>query len=43
MPTKVAYSFMGKELTFAQVDAQSKLFAAYLQSLGAAARRPAWR
>ncbi|ACY35365.1 MULTISPECIES: long-chain-fatty-acid--CoA ligase [Comamonas] len=31
---KVAYSFMGKELTFAQVDAQSKLFAAYLQSLG---------
>lgn len=31
---KVAYSFMGKELTFAQVNAQSKLFAAYLQSLG---------
>lgn len=31
---KVAYSFMGKELSFAQVDAQSKLFAAYLQSLG---------
>ena len=31
---KVAYSFMGKELTFAQVDAQSKAFAAYLQSLG---------
>ena len=31
---KVAYSFMGKELTFAQVDAQSKVFAAYLQSLG---------
>jgi long-chain acyl-CoA synthetase len=25
---------MGKELTFAQVDAQSKVFAAYLQSLG---------
>ena len=32
--SKVAYSFMGKELTFAQVDAQSKVFAAYLQSLG---------
>ncbi|CAM4362862.1 Long-chain-fatty-acid--CoA ligase [Comamonas aquatilis] len=31
---KVAYSFMGKELTFAQVDAQSRAFAAYLQSLG---------
>jgi long-chain acyl-CoA synthetase len=31
---KVAYSFMGKELTFAQVDAQSRVFAAYLQSLG---------
>ena len=30
---KVAYSFMGKELSFAQVDAQSKLFAVYLQSL----------
>ena len=31
---KVAYSFMGKELSFAEVDAQSMLFAAYLQSLG---------
>ncbi|PIF98263.1 long-chain-fatty-acid--CoA ligase [Comamonas sp. 26] len=31
---KVAYSFMGKELTFAEVDAQSKAFAAYLQGLG---------
>ena len=31
---KVAYSFMGKELSFAEVDAKSKLFAAYLQSLG---------
>ncbi|MEG0556023.1 MAG: long-chain-fatty-acid--CoA ligase [Comamonas sp.] len=31
---KVAYSFMGKELTFAQVDAQSRAFAAYLQGLG---------
>ena len=31
---KVAYSFMGKELTFGQVDAQSRVFAAYLQSLG---------
>ena len=31
---KVAYSFMGKELTFAQVDVQSRVFAAYLQSLG---------
>ncbi|QXZ08598.1 long-chain-fatty-acid--CoA ligase [Comamonas sp. Y33R10-2] len=32
--SKVAYSFMGKELSFAEVDAQSKAFAAYLQSLG---------
>lgn len=31
---KVAYSFMGKELSFAEVDAQSRAFAAYLQSLG---------
>ena len=29
-----AYSFMGKELSFAEVDAQSRAFAAYLQSLG---------
>ena len=32
--SKVAYSFMGKELSFAEVDAQSKAFAAYLQGLG---------
>lgn len=31
---KVAYSFMGKELSFAEVDAQSRAFAAYLQNLG---------
>src|SRR5256885_7407520 len=31
---RVAYSFMGKELTYSQVDAQSRAFAAYLQSLG---------
>lgn len=31
---KVAYSFMGKELSFAEVDAQSRAFAAYLQGLG---------
>src|SRR2546427_714770 len=29
---RVAYSFMGKELTYSQVDAQSRAFAAYLQS-----------
>ncbi|WP_373807534.1 long-chain-fatty-acid--CoA ligase [Delftia acidovorans] len=33
---RVAYSFMGKELTYSQVDAQSRAFAAYLQSLGLA-------
>ena len=32
--SKVAYSFMGKELSFAEVDAQSKAFASYLQGLG---------
>ncbi|MEG2976446.1 MAG: long-chain-fatty-acid--CoA ligase [Comamonas sp.] len=32
--SKVAYSFMGKELNFAEVDAQSKAFASYLQGLG---------
>ena len=32
--SKVAYSFMGKELSFAEVDTQSKAFAAYLQGLG---------
>ncbi|WP_348682886.1 long-chain-fatty-acid--CoA ligase [Acidovorax soli] len=31
---RVAYSFMGKEVTFAQTDALSSAFAAYLQSLG---------
>jgi long-chain acyl-CoA synthetase len=31
-----AYSFMGKEVTFAQTDALSGVFAAYLQSLGLA-------
>ncbi|MET1113467.1 MAG: long-chain-fatty-acid--CoA ligase [Comamonas sp.] len=33
---RVAYSFMGKELTFAQTDAQSRALAAYLQGLGLA-------
>jgi len=31
---RIAYSFMGKEVTFAQTDALSSAFAAYLQSLG---------
>ena len=31
-----AYSFMGHEISFAQVDAQSQVLAAYLQSLGLA-------
>ena len=31
---RTAYSFMGKEVTFAQTDALSRVFAAYLQSLG---------
>jgi len=33
---RVAYSFMGKEITYAQTDALSKAFAAYLQGLGLA-------
>ncbi|KKW66959.1 long-chain fatty acid--CoA ligase [Lampropedia cohaerens] len=31
---KIAYSYMGQDFTFAQVDAQSRAFAAYLQGLG---------
>ncbi|WP_026435472.1 long-chain-fatty-acid--CoA ligase [Acidovorax sp. JHL-9] len=31
---RIAYSFMGKEVTFAQTDALSSAFAAYLQGLG---------
>ena len=31
---RVAYSFMGKEVTYAQTDALSSAFAAYLQGLG---------
>jgi long-chain acyl-CoA synthetase len=31
---RTAYSFMGKEVTFAQTDALSRVFAAYLQGLG---------
>ncbi len=31
---RVAYSFMGKDVTFGQTDTLSKAFAAYLQSLG---------
>ena len=31
---RTAYSFMGKEVTFAEVDALSRQFAAYLQGLG---------
>ncbi len=33
---RTAYSFMGKDTTFAQTDAQSRQLAAYLQSLGLA-------
>jgi len=32
--SRPAYSFMGKELTYAQVDSLSQAFAAYLQGLG---------
>ncbi len=32
--TRTAYSFMGKEISFAQTDALSRAFAAYLQGLG---------
>ena len=31
---RVAYSFMGKEVTYAQTDMQSRILAAYLQGLG---------
>ena len=31
---RVAYSFMGKDVTYAQTDALSRAFAAYLQGLG---------
>lgn len=34
--SRVAYSFMGKEITYAQTDLLSSQFAAYLQSLGLA-------
>ncbi len=33
---RAAYSFMGKDFSFAQIDSQSKAFAAYLQGLGLA-------
>ncbi|MEZ5644927.1 MAG: long-chain-fatty-acid--CoA ligase [Burkholderiaceae bacterium] len=32
--SRAAYSFMGKEVTYAQVDSLSQAFAAYLQGLG---------
>ncbi|MBL0944903.1 MAG: long-chain-fatty-acid--CoA ligase [Hydrogenophaga sp.] len=32
--SRTAYSFMGKEISYAQTDSQSQAFAAYLQSLG---------
>lgn len=32
--TRTAYSFMGKDVSFAQVDSLSQAFAAYLQGLG---------
>jgi len=31
---RAAYSYMGREITFAEVDAQSRAFAAWLQGLG---------
>ncbi len=34
--SRVAYSFMGKDVTFAQTDSLSQAFGAYLQSLGLA-------
>jgi long-chain acyl-CoA synthetase len=34
--SRVAYSFMGKEVSYAQTDSLSRAFAAYLQSLGLA-------
>jgi long-chain acyl-CoA synthetase len=34
--SRVAYSFMGKDITFAQTDSLSQAFGAYLQSLGLA-------
>ena len=34
--TRTAYSFMGKNLTYAQVDSLSRAMGAYLQGLGLA-------
>ena len=34
--SRVAYSFMGKDLTYAQTDNLSQAFGAYLQGLGLA-------
>ncbi len=34
--SRVAYSFMGKDITYAQIDSLSQAFAAYLQGLGLA-------
>ena len=34
--SKVAYSFMGKDMTFAETDSLSLAFGAYLQTLGLA-------
>jgi long-chain acyl-CoA synthetase len=34
--TRPAYSFMGKEVSYAQTDSLSRAFAAYLQGLGLA-------
>ncbi len=34
--SRAAYSFMGKDFSFAQIDRQSQAFAAYLQGLGLA-------
>ncbi len=33
---RVAYTFMGKQVSYAQIDSQSRAFAGYLQSLGLA-------
>ena len=38
--SQTAYSFMGKDISYAQTDSLSQAFAAYLQSLGLSKGRP---
>ncbi len=39
---RVAYSFMGRDITFAETEALSRALAAYLQGLGLSQRATGW-